>query len=73
VNLEFLGWNSFFSKSAASHLQEDYTVGRVALEHKNTYILYTEKGELSAEVTGKMRYRAIDYLNKFNLLSKSTN
>jgi len=58
VNLEFLGWNSFFSKSAASHLQEDYTVGRVALEHKNTYILYTEQGELSAEVTGKMRYRA---------------
>ncbi len=58
MNLELFGWNSFFSKSAASHLQEGYTVGRVALEHKNTYILYTEKGELSAEVTGKMRYRA---------------
>jgi len=58
VNLELLGWNSFFSKSFESHCQEGYTVGRVALEHKNTYILYTEQGELSAEVTGKMRYRA---------------
>jgi ribosome biogenesis GTPase len=58
MNLEWLGWNSFFAKNFESHWQEDYTIGRVALEHKNTYILYTEHGELSAEVTGKMQYRA---------------
>ncbi len=58
MNLELLGWSSFFSKNFESHKQEGYTVGRVALEHKNTYILYTEQGELSAEVTGKIRYRA---------------
>jgi ribosome biogenesis GTPase / thiamine phosphate phosphatase len=56
--LELIGWSSFFAKSFESHYQQDYTVGRVALEHKNTYILYTEHGELSAEVTGKIRYRA---------------
>ncbi len=58
MNLELLGWSRFFAKSFESHWQEGYTVGRVALEHKNTYILYTEYGELLAEVTGKMRYRA---------------
>lgn len=58
MDLELLGWNSFFAKSFESHSQVGYTVGRVAQEHKNTYILYTEQGEISAEVTGKMRYLA---------------
>lgn len=58
MKLEVLGWNRFFADSFDLDWQADYTVGRVALEHKNTYILYTERGELAAEVTGKMRYRA---------------
>lgn len=58
MNLELLGWTHFFSKNFESYKQEGYTVGRVALEHKTTYILYTAQGELQAEVTGKLRYRA---------------
>lgn len=58
MNLESLGWSNFFSKNLSSHLQQGYTVGRVATEQKNTYLLYTEFGELLAEVTGKMRYQA---------------
>ncbi|MBE9128854.1 MULTISPECIES: ribosome small subunit-dependent GTPase A [unclassified Coleofasciculus] len=58
MNLELLGWSQFFANSLDSQWQDDYTVGRVALEHKNTYILYTEHGELPAEVTGKLRYQA---------------
>ncbi|MBD2185300.1 ribosome small subunit-dependent GTPase A [Aerosakkonema funiforme] len=58
MNLELLGWNSFFAKNFDSNLQDGYIVGRVVQEQKNTYILYTEFGELAAEVTGKMRYRA---------------
>lgn len=58
MNLDLLGWNSFFAKNFESYYQEGYTVGRVALEHKNTYVLYTEQGEVWAEVTGKMQYRA---------------
>jgi ribosome biogenesis GTPase len=57
MNLEFLGWSNF-SKNFSSHCQQGYTVGRVATEQKNTYLLYTEVGELSAEITGKMRYQA---------------
>jgi ribosome biogenesis GTPase len=58
MNLELLGWSSFFSKNLSSYLQQGYTVGRVATEQKNTFLLYTELGELSAEVTGKMRYQS---------------
>ncbi|HBB33705.1 MAG TPA: ribosome small subunit-dependent GTPase A [Cyanobacteria bacterium UBA8803] len=60
MNLQLLGWSSFFANSFKSQWPSEYTVGRVALEHKNTYILYTEQGELSAEVTGKMRYQAAE-------------
>lgn len=60
MNLEWLGWNSFFSKNLSSPLPVELTVGRVAVEHKDTYILYTEFGELSAQVTGKMRHRSTE-------------
>ena len=60
MNLEWLGWNSFFSKNLSSPLPEELTVGRVAVEHKDTYILYTEFGEVSAQVTGKMRHRSTE-------------
>lgn len=58
MNLELLGWSEFFAHSLDSQGRNGYTVGRVALEHKTTYILYTEQGELPAEVTGKLRYLA---------------
>ena len=60
MNLEWLGGNSFFSKNLSSPLPEELTVGRVAVEHKDTYILYTEFGEVSAQVTGKMRHRSTE-------------
>jgi ribosome biogenesis GTPase / thiamine phosphate phosphatase len=58
MNLELLGWGSFFSKNFSSQIQDGYTIGRVAVEQKNTYILYTEFGEISAEISGKMRHQA---------------
>ncbi|MEC4813823.1 MAG: ribosome small subunit-dependent GTPase A [Scytonema sp. PMC 1069.18] len=60
MNLDWLGWSDFFASSFEPYRQEGFTVGRVAIEHRNTYILYTEQGELSAFVTGKLRYRASD-------------
>lgn len=61
MNLNQLGWSSFFSNHLTPQLSE-YTIGRVAIEQKNTYLLYTELGEISAEVTGKMRYKSKDGL-----------
>jgi ribosome biogenesis GTPase len=58
MNLELLGWKNFFSECFSNPSQNEYSVGRVAIEQKNTYILYTEFGELSAEVSGKLRHQA---------------
>lgn len=37
---------------------DGYTPGRIALEHKHMYRVYTEQGELLAEVSGKLRHQA---------------
>ena len=58
MNLESLGWNSFFAQNFDRHFPQEYTVGRVAQEQKNIYIIYTEFGEIAAEISGKMHYRA---------------
>lgn len=58
MNLNYLGWSDVFAHSFEPYRQQGFHVGRVAIEYRNTYILYTENGELSAEVTGKLRHRA---------------
>ena len=58
MNLESLGWNSFFAQNFDHHFPQAYTVGRVAREQKNIYTLYTEWGEIAAVISGKMHYRA---------------
>ncbi|MDN4526899.1 ribosome small subunit-dependent GTPase A [Fictibacillus fluitans] len=60
MNLIQLGWESFFENHFTDYDQEHFTVGRVALEHKRMYRLFTEHGELLAEVTGKLRHRATE-------------
>lgn len=58
MNLEQLGWNHFFSEHFKSYQEKGYLAGRIALEHKNSYRVYTEYGELLAEISGKMNYQA---------------
>lgn len=57
-NLESFGWNEFFANSFAPFAEQGYSVGRVAVQHKTQYELYTEHGEMRAETTGKMQYAA---------------
>ncbi|MGD9679009.1 MAG: ribosome small subunit-dependent GTPase A [Vulcanibacillus sp.] len=58
MNLEQLGWNSYFSEDLQPFKEKGYIVGRIALEHKNSYRVYTEHGELLAEISGKMNFQA---------------
>lgn len=39
-------------------INEDCIIGRVALEHKHMYRVWTEHGELLAEVSGKFSFNA---------------
>lgn len=61
MNLEKLGWDSFFEYNFTSYRQEGYTAGRVCAEHKNMYKLYTDFGEVMAEISGKFRFNAEGY------------
>jgi ribosome biogenesis GTPase len=56
--LQIFGWSEFFATSFAPFADEGYRAGRVAVQHKTQYELYTEYGELSAETTGRMQHDA---------------
>lgn len=59
MHLNSLGWSDFFISSFEPFRLQGFTVGRVAIEHRrNIYTLYSEQGELSAEITGKLRHQA---------------
>lgn len=61
MNLYQLGWSNTFASTFESFAGEGFTVGRVASEHRDRYQLYTECGELPAEITGKLRYQSEAY------------
>lgn len=58
LSLAELGWKKEDDSLVQSYLDQGLALGRVALEHKHIYRVYTEEGELLAEVAGKMRYAA---------------
>lgn len=58
MNLQKLGWGPDWEKLWLEHGQEDWVPGRVALEHKRLYRVYTEHGEVLAEVPGRFRHES---------------
>jgi ribosome biogenesis GTPase len=56
--LQELGWNSFFSEHFQSLQIPDTVPARVVSERRDSYQVYSQCGELSAEISGKMRYQA---------------
>lgn len=58
MNLTDLGWTPFFSNTFEEFNEEGCVPARVALEHRNGYRLYTEHGEMAAEISGRLRHRA---------------
>lgn len=58
MNLGQFGWSEFFAHCFEGYATAGYSVGRVAIEHRGAYTLYTEWGERVAEVSGKFRHQA---------------
>ncbi|MDD5363289.1 MAG: ribosome small subunit-dependent GTPase A [Ignavibacteria bacterium] len=56
--LEDLGYNENFEKFRIENNLVEFEVGRVIAEHKERYIVKTDKGEFEAEITGNMRFSA---------------
>jgi ribosome biogenesis GTPase len=60
ADLTTFGWSKFFEDNFKSYAGNDYTCGRVALEHKTFFRVYTEYGEVLAEISGKLRHEAVN-------------
>jgi ribosome biogenesis GTPase len=58
MKLEDLGYNEQLEKLRIENKLNDFEIGRVVSEHKERYIVKTEKGESEAEITGNLRFSA---------------
>jgi ribosome biogenesis GTPase len=58
MKLSDFGYNEDLEKFRIENNLLNFEVGRVITEHKERYIVWTEKGELEAEITGNMRFTA---------------
>ncbi|TXK74672.1 ribosome small subunit-dependent GTPase A [Mesonia sp. K4-1] len=58
MKLEHLGYNDKIEKLRIQYNLGDFEIGRIISEHKERYIVKTEKGEFDAEITGNLRYTA---------------
>lgn len=58
MRLEDLGYNSKIEKFRKDNDLSNFEIGRVTAEHKERYIVRTEKGEFEAEITGNLRFTA---------------
>ena len=58
MELADFGYNESLEKFRIENNLLSFEVGRVITEHKERYMVWTEKGELEAEITGNMRFTA---------------
>lgn len=58
MNLNDLGWNTFFAHHFEPFVAPGLVPARVAREHTHLYLVIGEEGEFTAEVTGKFRHGA---------------
>jgi len=58
MNLQDYGYNTFFELHFRECASDGHIPGRVAVQNKTNYEVYTEFGELTAEVSGKLMFDA---------------
>jgi len=61
MRLEALGWTGFFQQHFNELKKQELVPARIAREHKNIYLIYTEDGQFTGKVSGSFRYNAQDY------------
>ena len=59
MNLLSLGFDEYFEREFNRFNDGHFIIGRVALEHKKLYRVWTEAGELLCEVSGKFAYNSL--------------
>jgi ribosome biogenesis GTPase len=56
MNLTELGWNELLDRLFEQFRNQGLVPGRVARQHRHRYLVYSEYGELEAEVSGRFRH-----------------
>ena len=56
--LERYGWNDFFAEHFREFAGQGYVAGRIALEYNQFCRVYTARGEILAEIAGRLRHEA---------------
>ena len=56
MDLESLGWDASYADAFRPFEQDGLAPARVAVEHRIDYVVYTQHGELRAELSGKLRH-----------------
>ncbi len=54
--LESLGWNSFHENNFIKFANSNFHPARVSVENKSNFMLYTELGEVTGEISGKLMF-----------------
>ena len=58
TTLEALGWSAHFEAAFAAYGGDGLIPGRVAVQHRGAYLVWTEAGELAGELSGRLRLEA---------------
>lgn len=58
MNLTEIGWNPFFCEYFEPYKAQGYSPARVLRGQQGIYTVFSSSGELTAEVSGKLRYHA---------------
>ncbi len=59
MNIQSVGWNSSWDEQFRAHSKENLAPARVIREHRNLYALLGDDGELSGELSGRLRFAAV--------------
>ena len=58
IDLHALGWTPAFAEAFEPHEREGFVPARVVAQHRGEYDVVSERGELRAEVTGRLLHEA---------------
>jgi ribosome biogenesis GTPase len=56
LDLQSLGWDDSFTEAFRPYEQDGLVPARAAVEHRTEYVVYTEQGELRAQIAGRLRH-----------------
>ena len=57
-NIEFLGWNKFFTENLERDNLNNFDIARIISQHRNGFIIKSDTGEDRAVSPGKLFYNA---------------